>query len=56
MTKDQKQTQDPLVPAERRRRVAQMLQESGSVSVAMLKAEFGVSPMTARRDLTALEE
>lgn len=33
-----------------------MLQESGSVSVPLLEAEFGVSPMTARRDLSALEE
>lgn len=45
-----------LVPAERRRRMAQMLQETGSVSVPSLETEFGVSPMTVRRDLAALEQ
>lgn len=45
-----------LVPAERRRQIARLLQESGSVTVNMLEEEFGVSPMTARRDLSALEK
>ncbi|MDP9353115.1 MAG: DeoR/GlpR family DNA-binding transcription regulator [Chloroflexota bacterium] len=44
-----------LVPEERRRRIAERIRENGSVTVAMLEAEFGVSPMTARRDLSALE-
>lgn len=44
-----------LVPEERRRRIAERIREAGSVTVAMLEAEFGVSPMTARRDLAALE-
>lgn len=56
MKNDQEQSHRPLVPAERRRRVAEMLQESGSVSVQALEEEFGVSPMTARRDLSALEQ
>ncbi len=45
-----------LVPEERRRRIAQRIREAGSVTVAMLEAEFGVSPMTARRDLATLEQ
>lgn len=44
-----------LVPEERRRRIAERIRENGSVTVAMLEAEFGVSPMTARRDLSTLE-
>ncbi len=47
---------EALVPAERRRRIAERIRESGSVTVAMLEEEFGVSPMTARRDLTVLEQ
>jgi DeoR/GlpR family transcriptional regulator of sugar metabolism len=45
-----------LVPARRRELIADRLQEQGSVSVAELEAAFGVSSMTARRDLRALEE
>jgi DeoR/GlpR family transcriptional regulator of sugar metabolism len=44
------------MPEERRRRIAQLVREAGSVTVALLEAEFGISPMTARRDLVALEE
>lgn len=44
-----------LVPRERRRRIAQLIRETKSLTVADLEAEFGVSPMTARRDLQALE-
>lgn len=44
-----------LVPEERRRRIAQIIQEAGSVTVPVLEAEFGISPATARRDLTVLE-
>lgn len=45
-----------MMPEERRRRIARLVREAGSVSVALVEAEFGVSPMTARRDLAALEE
>jgi DeoR/GlpR family transcriptional regulator of sugar metabolism len=44
------------VPAERRRRMAALLQRRGSVSIAELEEAFGISAMTARRDLAALEE
>jgi DeoR/GlpR family transcriptional regulator of sugar metabolism len=44
-----------LVPAQRRELIADRLRTAGSVSVAALEAEFGVSPMTARRDLRILE-
>ncbi len=45
-----------LMPEERRRRVARLVREAGSVTVSLLESEFGISPMTARRDLMALEE
>jgi DeoR/GlpR family transcriptional regulator of sugar metabolism len=44
------------LPEERRRRIAEILREQGSISIAALEAEFGVSPMTARRDLALLAE
>src|SRR5918992_4377632 len=44
-----------LVPAQRRELIAARLRAAGSVSVAQVGAEFGISPMTARRDLHALE-
>ncbi len=44
-----------MVPEERRQRIARLVEETGSVKVAALEEEFGVSPMTARRDLLALE-
>jgi DeoR/GlpR family transcriptional regulator of sugar metabolism len=40
---------------ERRRLIADRLRQAGSVSVATLEEEFGISPMTARRDLGELE-
>jgi DeoR/GlpR family transcriptional regulator of sugar metabolism len=43
------------VPARRRDLIAAQLRANGSVTVAALEAEFGISPMTARRDLHALE-
>ena len=46
----------PLIPEERRRRIARLVREAGSVTVALLESEFGISPMTARRDLVLLEE
>jgi DeoR/GlpR family transcriptional regulator of sugar metabolism len=44
------------VPAERRRLILEMLRERGSVSVGTVEERFGVSPMTARRDLALLAE
>jgi DeoR/GlpR family transcriptional regulator of sugar metabolism len=48
-------TRGSILPAERRRLIAQLLRQHGSVSVSALEAEFKVSPMTARRDLDELE-
>jgi len=45
----------PLVPAQRRQLIADKIRDAGSVSIATLEVEFGVSPMTARRDLHILE-
>jgi DeoR/GlpR family transcriptional regulator of sugar metabolism len=45
-----------MMPEERRRRIARLIREVGSVTVSLLESEFGISPMTARRDLVALEE
>jgi DeoR/GlpR family transcriptional regulator of sugar metabolism len=44
------------VPAGRQRDILQLLRVRGSVSVADLEREFGISAMTARRDLRVLEE
>jgi DeoR/GlpR family transcriptional regulator of sugar metabolism len=44
-----------LVPERRRELIAARLRSQGSVSVGHLEAEFGISAMTARRDLRALE-
>ncbi len=44
------------MPAERRRLIVELLREQGSVSVAALEQRFGISPMTARRDLAMLDE
>jgi DeoR/GlpR family transcriptional regulator of sugar metabolism len=43
------------VPAQRRELIAARLRAAGSVSISALEAEFGISPMTARRDLQVLE-
>jgi DeoR/GlpR family transcriptional regulator of sugar metabolism len=45
-----------VVPAERRRRILELLRGRGSVSVAALQDMFGVSPVTARRDLAILAQ
>ena len=45
-----------MVPAERRRQILELLRERGSVSVATVEELFGVSPMTARRDLALLAQ
>ncbi|MGH2701008.1 MAG: DeoR/GlpR family DNA-binding transcription regulator [Actinomycetota bacterium] len=44
-----------LLPEERRRRIAERLQSTGSVTIAQLEGDFGISQMTARRDLAILE-
>jgi DeoR/GlpR family transcriptional regulator of sugar metabolism len=44
-----------LLADERRRLIAERLVETGSVSVAAIESELGVSPVTARRDLHELE-
>jgi DeoR family transcriptional regulator of aga operon len=43
------------IPERRQQRIAQLVRESGSVTVAALETEFGVSPATARRDLATLD-
>ena len=45
-----------LVPEERRRQILELLRERGSIAVAEVEEGFGVSPMTARRDLAILAE
>lgn len=50
------QETDWSVPEERRQRIADLLRARGSVTIGMLESEFGISPMTARRDLAALEQ
>jgi DeoR/GlpR family transcriptional regulator of sugar metabolism len=44
-----------ILPDERRRMISELLRQHGSVSVSALESEFGISPMTARRDLDELE-
>src|SRR4051812_16491109 len=39
----------------RRREIAERLRANGAVTVAEVEERFGVSPMTARRDLAELE-
>jgi len=43
------------IPEQRQQRIAMLVRESGSITVASLEREFGVSPATARRDLAVLE-
>jgi DeoR/GlpR family transcriptional regulator of sugar metabolism len=45
-----------MMPEERRRRIARLVREAGRVTIGSLEDEFGISSMTARRDLVALEE
>ena len=52
---DHNGSRESLVPAQRRELIAARLRAAGSVSVAQLGTEFGISPMTARRDLHTLE-
>ena len=43
------------MPERRRQRIAEIVRESGSVTVAGLEHELGISAATARRDLAVLE-
>jgi DeoR/GlpR family transcriptional regulator of sugar metabolism len=43
------------IPERRQQRIAQLVREARSVTVAALETEFGVSPATVRRDLAELE-
>ncbi|MDA0181344.1 DeoR/GlpR family DNA-binding transcription regulator [Solirubrobacter phytolaccae] len=45
-----------MIAEARREQIREMLMEDGAVTVGQLQARFGVSPMTARRDLVLLEE
>ena len=45
-----------VVPAQRRQLIADLIRDTGSVSVADLETRFGISPMTARRDLQLLAQ
>ena len=51
---DQKLPERSMMPEERR--IAWLVREVGSVTTGSLEAEFGISPMTARRDLASVEE
>src|SRR3954451_4243273 len=46
----------PRLSEERRSIVAEWLQSEGAVTVTDLQSRFGVSPMTARRDLSILAD
>src|ERR671917_625777 len=43
------------IPEHRQQRIAELIRESGGVTVAGLEEELGVSPATARRDLATLD-
>ncbi len=47
---------EPRLSEERRSIVAEWLQSEGAVTVTDLQSRFGVSPMTARRDLSILAD
>jgi DeoR/GlpR family transcriptional regulator of sugar metabolism len=51
----QKAPQERVLAESRRAAIVELLRSSGSVTVAQLEQRFGVSPMTARRDLSDLE-
>jgi DeoR family transcriptional regulator of aga operon len=54
MAEDSGAARDTLVPEERRRRIVELLRERRSITVGAVEQQFGVSPMTARRDLAIL--
>ena len=45
----------PQLAEARREMIRELLMEAGAVTVSQLQARFGISPMTARRDLDELE-
>src|SRR5918997_241616 len=51
----QKAPQERVLAESRRAAIAELLRSAGSVTVAQLEQRFGISPMTARRDLSDLE-
>jgi DeoR/GlpR family transcriptional regulator of sugar metabolism len=44
-----------MTPEQRQQRIAKLIQELGSITVARLEEELGTSSATARRDLAVLE-
>src|SRR3954469_12981271 len=52
---DQNGSVRAIVPAHRREWIASRLMADGSITVQEVETQFGVSPMTARRDLGTLE-
>lgn len=44
-----------VIPEQRRQRIAELIQAFGSITVAGLEEDLGVSSATARRDLAVLE-
>src|SRR5215218_4754802 len=46
----------PMLSEERRSIMVELLQAEGAVTITDLPARFGVSPMTARRDLAILTD
>ena len=49
-------TDQPALSEARRSQIAELLQSTGAVTVAEVQTRFGISPMTARRDLTILAD
>jgi DeoR/GlpR family transcriptional regulator of sugar metabolism len=43
------------MPEQRQHRISMLVREAGSVTVAGLEKDLGISPATARRDLAVLE-
>jgi DeoR/GlpR family transcriptional regulator of sugar metabolism len=54
MSVDSGLDRNQLVPEERRRLILEVLRERRSITVGAVEQQFGVSPMTARRDLAIL--
>lgn len=54
MARPTKKNSEPMLGEARRAAIVEMLRANGSVTVAEVQAQLGVSPMTARRDLTEL--
>src|SRR3712207_4154911 len=44
-----------MIPEQRQQRIAELIRVSGSITVARLEEELGISSATARRDLAVLE-